>query len=163
MRASQWRCIIRHRSPHNGSPRTSFLQSLRHTRVTVSWLQSPRHVLSTVTKLCTNLPWHVERCILFWRSMVSTDRVHEQPHPCQFGGIRCEYYAWDKQVSANNADECRRKCWRAREHVFQQREDNSDIYYKITTHFFLYSSVLILYTFFLVMDCVLFGSPCICS
>ncbi len=36
----------------------------------------------------------------------------------------------------------------AREHVFRQWEDNLNIYYKITTHFSLYSSILILYKFF---------------
>ncbi len=35
-----------------------------------------------------------------------------------------------------------------REHVFRQREDNSNIYYKITIHFSLYSSLLVLYNFF---------------
>ncbi len=47
----------------------------------LSWQQSPRDVLSMVAKLRTNLPWHVERCILFWWSMVSTVTVCEQPHP----------------------------------------------------------------------------------
>ncbi len=113
MLASQWRFIIWHHSPCNGSSRTSSIQSSHRTRVTAFWLWSLRDVLSMITKLRTNSPWHVERCIVFWWSMVSTIRVCEQPRLRQFGEIASKYYAWNKHDSANNVDECRRKCCEA--------------------------------------------------
>ncbi len=147
MRASQWRFIIRHCSPPNGSPRTSPIQSLCHTLITTSWLRSPRDVLSVVTKLHTNLPRHVERCILFWWSMVSTVRVCKQSRPPP----PVIWRHW-KRILCVRYTRFHEQCWRTLqemlwgcEQVFRQWEDNSNIYCKINTHFSLYSSVLILY------------------
>ncbi len=42
-----------------------------------------------------------------------------------------------------------------RDHIFQRQEDNSKIYCKITKHFSWYSSVLILYKFFILKPSII--------
>ncbi len=72
-----------------------------------SYTTSPCDVLSMVTKLCINSPWHVERSILFWWSMVSTVTVLNSPAPANLetlkANITCEINKILRTILTNDA------------------------------------------------------------